>query len=128
MYDQGVNTFTILSSRFYLLIVISFVFSLIKETFVLNSEIIEVALIISVLGVIPAVYLLQEGIRYLEPVLLEILLSSTPLFVLLFQWLQYPYSPTLITVFCCFAIVSISIIQIVRNMRAAEYEKISCDS
>lgn len=128
MYDKGVNTFTILSSRFYLLIVISFVLSVTKGTFVLNGEVIEVALIISVLGVIPAVYLLQEGIKYLEPVLLEILLSSTPLFVLLFQWLQHPYPPSLITVFCCLAIVLISTIQIIRNMRAAEYAKISCDS
>lgn len=127
MYDQGMNTLTILSSRFYLLIVMSFVFSLMKETFVLDGEIIEMALVISVLGVIPAVYLLQEGTRYLEPVLLEILLSSTPIFVLFFQWLQYPYSPSLLTAFCCFAIVSISIIQIVRNMRFDGYGKNRCD-
>lgn len=128
MYDRGVNTLTILSSRFYLLIAISLVGSLVNRTFVLNSEIIEVALIISVLGIIPAVYLLQEGIRYLEPVLLEILLSSTPLFVLLFQWLQHPYPPSLIMVLCCFSIVTISIIQIFRNMRAVDYAEISSDS
>jgi hypothetical protein len=128
MYDKGVNTLTILSSRFYLLIAVSFVCSLVKGTFALNREIIEVTLIISALGIIPAVYLLQEGIRYLEPVLLEILLSSTPLFVLLFQWLQHPYPPSVITVLCCFSIVSISIVQIIRNMRAVEYVKISCDS
>lgn len=128
MYDKGANTLTILSSRFYLLIAIAFVCSLAKGTFALNIEIFEVALIISGLGIIPAVYLLQEGIRYLEPVLLEILLSSTPLFVLLFQWLQHPYPPSFITVFCCFSIVMISVIQIIRNMRAVDYAKISCDS
>lgn len=128
MYDKGVSTLTILSSRFYLLIAVSLACSLGSGTFVLNSEIIEATLIISVLGIIPAVYLLQEGIRYLEPVLLEILLSSTPLFVLLFQWLQHPYPPSLIVVLCCFSIVTISIIQIIRNMRAADYAKISCDS
>lgn len=128
MYDKGVNTLTILSSRFYLLVAISFVCSLVKGTFAINGDIVEVTLIISALGVIPAVYLLQEGIRYLEPVLLEILLSSTPLFVLVFQWLQHPYPPSLITVLCCFSIVSISIVQIIRNMRAVKYAKVSCNS
>lgn len=128
MYDKGINTFTILSSRFYLLIALSFACSLFNDTFHLNAETMKATLIVSVLGIIPAVYLLQEGIKYLEPVLLEILLSSTPLFVLVFQWLQHPFPPSLITAFCCFSIVAISIIQIVRNMKAAEHAKMRCNS
>lgn len=116
--EKGGNLFSLLSHRFYLLVVMSAILALNEGTEALYEQAIwESILIVGVLGVVPSMILLQLSIKLLEPVLLQIMMATTPLLVLFFQYYFYPDSPTVLTVLACIGVTALSIFQVVVEYR-----------
>lgn len=109
-----------LAFRFILLTFIALVISAYEKSMSISFDSIMHAAYISLLGVIPGSILLQECIKRLEPVLLEIILSTTPIFVLAFQKIAYNTPPSNIQTISCILITALSCTLVIKQFRRSK--------
>jgi drug/metabolite transporter (DMT)-like permease len=121
LYAKGTTTQEILGKRFVLLAVIATVVSIEQGTFEISAGRLGQPLIIALIGVVPAVYLLQRALLFLDPVLFEIVISTIPAFVLIFQAINSQFITNSITVLSTLLVVIVSALYGVREARRAAY-------
>lgn len=114
-YDRGVTESELLARRFYLLAALAFTFAIARSKFIFSLDELISGVYLALFGVIPATLLLQKGLKYVEPVLFEIILATVPAFVLIFQFSEASLMPTPMAVIGIFLVVGLSIVQTYRS-------------
>jgi hypothetical protein len=110
--EANVSSHQQLAVRFYLLAAIGIAIGWHENQIVFTENTTLTVITIAILGILPGTLLLQACVKHLEPVLVEVLLSTTPIFVLFFQFIKYSTPPTMIQMTACIMISALSALHV----------------
>lgn len=115
--EANVSPHQQLAVRFTLLAVIGIAFAWHEGQIVFTGDTTFAVITIAAFGILPGTLLLQACVKHLEPVLVEVLLSSTPIFVLVFQFIRYSEPPTVIQMAACVMISALSALHVYSQIK-----------
>lgn len=106
--DRGRSPQEVLAVRFFLMILIGWVMTAASSMDDVAAALVPGA-VVAVIGIGLPIYVLQIGIRHTEPITTSLIVSLSPLFAYLMQFLDGRLKPTLLTIVGILGIVALAV-------------------
>lgn len=124
LHDDGVGTVPIMAHRFYLLLVASvWAAGGVSEVLIFLIDNAFLMIVVAFFGAIASLYLLQEGTRLCEPMTVEMVVASAPIFTLLIQVFDDRLIMSTHSMFANLALVTVVSVTVYFQMRESNESK-----